>query len=236
MEEPYDEIMEEVEVELPPETLPLSDDEQRVLELYSKLQQLQLEIAIINAQYRHDIHPTTNADSPEETERAQQALLDARAQYAVLNDMAEFVMMANPIIKAVHDGKDKTPIERDLLPYIERRDNGAITAAQVHQETWDLRSDLTQVQSDTIQACRRNMKLTAELFTLAEELKEKRAIHAKSKTTIAELQTLEDELKHSKQRWRAMKGVASGIVAESGVDWVSNDELRYVVLEPEDED
>lgn len=166
-------------------------------------------------------------------------------------------MMANPIIKAVHDGKDKTPIERlvygsshhhatlfpgltrpyrDLLPYIERRDNGAITAAQVHQETWDLRSDLTQVQSDTIQACRRNIKLTAELFSLAEELKEKRAIHTTSRTTIAELQTLEDELKHSKQRWRAMKGVASGIVAESGVDWVSNDELRYVVLEPEDED
>lgn len=55
MEEPYDEIMEEVEVELPPETLLLSDDEQRVLELYSKLQQLQLEIAIINAQSRQDI-------------------------------------------------------------------------------------------------------------------------------------------------------------------------------------
>lgn len=55
MEEVFDEIMEEVEAVEPPESLPLSDDEQRVLELYSRLQQLQLEIAIINVQSRQDI-------------------------------------------------------------------------------------------------------------------------------------------------------------------------------------
>jgi hypothetical protein len=45
---PLDEQMEDVEEKV--ESLPLSADERRVLELYDRLQQLQLEIAIIKAQ------------------------------------------------------------------------------------------------------------------------------------------------------------------------------------------
>lgn len=48
MDEPQDEQMGEVEEKV--ETLPLSADERRVLELYDRYQQLQLEIAIMKAQ------------------------------------------------------------------------------------------------------------------------------------------------------------------------------------------
>lgn len=47
-----DERMDEAEDSREPQ-LPLSEDERRVLELYDKLQQLQLEIAILNAQKSH---------------------------------------------------------------------------------------------------------------------------------------------------------------------------------------
>lgn len=50
-----DEEMQDVLAPQPDETLPLSDDEQRVLELYDQLKQLQMEIAIINAQARPEI-------------------------------------------------------------------------------------------------------------------------------------------------------------------------------------
>ena len=43
---------------------------------------------------------------------AQNALLGARAKYRLRNDAIDYVMMANPIIKAVHNGKNSTPIER----------------------------------------------------------------------------------------------------------------------------
>ena len=48
MDDSQDEQMEDVEEKV--EALPLSVDERRVLELYDKLQHLQLEIAIIKAQ------------------------------------------------------------------------------------------------------------------------------------------------------------------------------------------
>ena len=51
MDEPEDQVMNEPGGK--DSYLPLSDDEERVLELYGKLQQLRLEIAVINAQRMH---------------------------------------------------------------------------------------------------------------------------------------------------------------------------------------
>lgn len=50
---------------------------------------------------------------------------------------------------------------------------------------------------------------------------------------VAEIKTLEERLRASKQRWRVIKATAAGIVAGSGVDWVADEELRDVVLDPE---
>lgn len=46
---------------------------------------------------------------------------------------------------------------------------------------------------------------------------------------------LQGELKASRQRWKVMKGTASAVVAGSGVDWARDDELREMVLDPEEE-
>jgi hypothetical protein len=51
MDAPHDEAMTE-KIEETETRLPLSDDEQRALELYDRLQELRLEIAIINAQQK----------------------------------------------------------------------------------------------------------------------------------------------------------------------------------------
>ncbi|PNP42574.1 hypothetical protein TGAMA5MH_05315 [Trichoderma gamsii] len=90
--------------------LPLSEDETRVLELYDKLQELRLEIAIINAQ-----QAGRNYDDESNIAEAQDALLTARARYRLRNDAIESVMMANPILKAVHNGTQASPIERHVL-------------------------------------------------------------------------------------------------------------------------
>ncbi|KAG5978127.1 hypothetical protein E4U55_006369, partial [Claviceps digitariae] len=90
--------------------LPLSEDEQRVLQLYDQLQQLRLEIAIINAQsvYR----PVPSRDASKVSEQTQRDVLDARANFRLRNDVVESVMTANPILKAVHNGTNATPAER----------------------------------------------------------------------------------------------------------------------------
>lgn len=92
------------------------------------------------------------------------------------------------------------------------------------------------MQSETIRACRRNITLTSELLALAGELKEKKAVDMDDAAVAMRLESLEADLKRSRRGWRLVKGVASAVVAGSGVDWTSDETLRDMVLEPEDED
>ncbi|KAM0483028.1 hypothetical protein ACHAPX_002473 [Trichoderma viride] len=211
--------------------LPLSEDETRVLELYDKLQELRLEIAIINAQ-----QAGRNYDDESNITEAQDALLTARARYRLRNDAIESVMMANPILKAVHNGTQASPIERDLFPYVQERDETSISVAQHADSMTKLRDDLTDVQVQSIRVCRQNMELTSELFALAEQAKQKKAVRVDDPRVQQEIEKLTREVKTSRQRWRVMKGVASGVVAGSGVDWAKDEDLRNIVLDPEDED
>ncbi|PTB64489.1 hypothetical protein BBK36DRAFT_169649 [Trichoderma citrinoviride] len=207
--------------------LPLSEDETKVLELYDRLQELRLEIAIINAQ---------QADDDEDVTAAQNALLTARARYRLRNDAIEAVMVANPILKAVHSGTQANPIERDLFPYIQQRDETSISVAKHADSMTKLRRDLTSVQVQSIRVCRDNVKLTAQVFELAEQAKQRKAVRLDNPDVQREMDKLTREVKASRQRWKVMKGVASGIVAGSGVDWAADEELRNIVLDPEDED
>ncbi|PNP53984.1 hypothetical protein THARTR1_05671 [Trichoderma harzianum] len=219
--------------------LPLSEDETRVLELYDKLQELRLEIAIINAQ-----------------QAGKNALLTARARYRLRNDAIEAVMVANPILKAVHSGTQASPIERhvsselsptvvpppadpvrrDLFPYVQERDETSISVAKHAESRTRLRRDLTSVQVQSIRMCRENVKLTEQLFELAEQAKQKKAIRLDNPEVQRGMAKLTREVKSSRQRWKVMKGVASGIIAGSGVDWAGDEDLRNIVLDPEDED
>lgn len=49
-----------------------------------------------------------------------------------------------------------------------------------------------------------------------------------------EIATLEHQVRASRQRWRVMKGAASAIVAGSGIEWVRDERLRDLVLDPPD--
>ncbi|KAK6452362.1 hypothetical protein FP744_10008613 [Trichoderma asperellum] len=187
--------------------LPLSEDETRVLELYDKLQELRLEIAILNAQ-----QAGRNYDESNITE-AQDALLTARARYRLRNDAIE-----------------------DLFPYVQERDETSISVAQHAESVAKLRDDLTKVQVQSLRVCRENMELTSELFALAEQAKQKKAVRVDDPRVQQEMEKLTREVKTSRQRWRVMKGVASGVVAGSGVDWAKDEDLRNIVLDPEDED
>ncbi|RTE69307.1 hypothetical protein BHE90_016312 [Fusarium euwallaceae] len=215
--------------------LPISEDEEKILALYDRIQELRLEIAIINAQRSHQPDEPSSF-TPEETRRAQLELLESRAKYVLRNEVIDAVVMANPILKAVHGGPEAAPVERELLPYVERRDEASIAVAEEAAKTGRVWDELTSTQSNTLLVSRENVTSTAELFELAEEAKQKKRIPPNNTKMMQEQAKLEAELKTSKQRWRVMKGVASGIIAGSGIDWARDDELRDVVLDPETEE
>ncbi|KAL6869890.1 hypothetical protein ACO1O0_001222 [Amphichorda felina] len=256
MDAPHDEPMpDDIEIEESESRLPLSDDEQRALELYDRLQELRLEIAIINAQQSHQAGKlphtlrmpavlvlTRNADdageemTPEEATAARNNLLETRAKYLLRNQVIDSVLSANPILKAVHNGTEASPVERDLLPYIQQRDEAAIDVAKLASATGELRGQATRAQSEALRATRQNVTLAAEVMDLVAQIKEKKSGYMRDEKTQQGIQRLEDELKSSRQRWRIMKGITGGVVAGSGVDWARDETLRDLVLDPEDDD
>ena len=50
--------------------------------------------------------------TPEEADSARKELLEARAMYQLRNQVIERVLSADPILKAVHDGTEASPVER----------------------------------------------------------------------------------------------------------------------------
>ncbi|KAM5380165.1 hypothetical protein ACJZ2D_003616 [Fusarium nematophilum] len=215
--------------------LPISEDEEKILALYDQLQSLRLEIAIINAQRSHQPDESSSF-TPEETQKAQSELLETRAKYVLRNDVIEAVVVANPILKAVHAGTEAPATERELFPYVAQRDEASISVAKQAAEAGKVWDELTSVQSHTMRISRQNVASTAELFELAEEVKRKKRIPSSNLKMLQEQEKLEATVKISKQRWRVMKGVASGIIAGSGIDWARDDELRDAVLDPETEE
>ncbi|KAH8161514.1 hypothetical protein CIB48_g6734 [Xylaria polymorpha] len=211
----------------------LSDREKQVLELYDKLQQLQLEIALLNAQKKY-VPDTT---SERTIEQAQRELLDSRARYTLRNEVVANVVSANPILQAVHNGTKASPIERDLLPLLTDRDAASISLASQNTEYHSLLSDLTDVESRSLRLSRENIALAGRLLDLAKQTDQGKAGLLSSNSDHAiEIADLEAEVKGSRRRWRVLKGTASAIVAGSGVDWARDTELRNIVLDPAEEE
>ncbi|KAI1268765.1 centromere protein H (CENP-H)-domain-containing protein [Xylariaceae sp. FL1019] len=217
-----------------PTPLLLSNTEKGVLELYDKLEQLHLQIALLKAQ--KNISPT-DATPGRTTEFAQKELVDSRARYVLRNEVAGNVLCANPIMQAVHNGTKASPIERDLLPLLTARDTASTELASRSREYDSLLSELTDIESRSLRMNRENVTLAARLLDLANEAqRRKTGLTAEDSEYGGEIAELEADVKASRQRWRVLKATASGIVAGSGVDWARDDGLRDIVLDPPDDD
>ena len=55
---------------------------------------------------------TAEGGSQDPIDAAREGLLDSRARYVLRSDAAEAVVVANPIMQAVHGGTNASPIER----------------------------------------------------------------------------------------------------------------------------
>ena len=143
----------EPELANPSRRLLLAPDEQRVLDLYDRLQALRLELALAREYLAYEPSPdaatgaaaskisaggaaaaaavpehhmadddndndsdsddadATRSEAANALKAAQDKLLESRARYMLVRNVVESVMMAGPIVKAVHSGSNTSPIE-----------------------------------------------------------------------------------------------------------------------------
>ncbi|CRK11164.1 hypothetical protein HYQ45_005776 [Verticillium longisporum] len=225
--------------ELPP--LRLSPDEQQVLTLYDQLGDLELKVALLKAQTAYI--PDTAPEAEASLEAAQSAASAAKATYLLRNTITDAVLTANPTLQAVHSSTRATPIESDLLPSVRARDAASATLARNATSLRDTLDALAATRAGALAAGRRNAELAQEVLRLAEEAARRRGGGSGPKGSGGEddearreTQLLRAGLKASRQKWKVMKGTASAIVVGSGVDWVGDEGLRWMVLDPEGEE
>ncbi|KFY05063.1 hypothetical protein O988_00294 [Pseudogymnoascus sp. VKM F-3808] len=215
--------------------LQLSELERQILDLYDRLEELQLEIGLLSAPEATQ-DASTEEVTDEDIQAEQQALLEAKARYALKNSIAEDILVANPILKAVHAGPNASPIERDLLPLIQQRDDASTELAATAAQVLAARDALTAVEAERVVLARSNTELASKMVGLAEQVEGQKKGDIKDPEMRAKIEEMEREVRKSRQRWRLMKGVASGVVAGSGMDWARDEKLRALVLEEDSEE
>lgn len=176
-------------------------------------------------------------DDAEEVEEARNQLLEAMSLYTLRNGVVNNVLITNPLLKGIHGSTAASPIEQDILPWVQARDAASRDVAAQSAAARQALAQLTDAESEVLRASRRNRGLAAEVLRLAREADRSGAGSAGAEgggdAAEAQVAQLEKRLAASRQKWRVMKGTASGIVAGSGVDWAADPALRDVVLDPE---
>ncbi|TGO24216.1 hypothetical protein BPAE_0108g00090 [Botrytis paeoniae] len=209
---------------------PLSEQEKRILEVYDKLEELQVEIALLKAQ------GVISSEEQEEVtdeviQKAEKDLLESKANYSLRSEIIENVIIANPILKAVHAGSNASVIEQDLLPLIEKRDAMSENLAQISSKIQSSREELMRESNENIITGRKNIELATEMLALAEEANSQGKENIQDPNIRAQLDELEGAMKNSRQRWRIMKNTASAVIVGSGIDWARDSKLLEIVLD-----
>jgi len=159
--------------------------------------------------------------------------LEAKAHYTLRNNITESVLIANPILKAVHASLNASAIERDLLPLIQERDALSVSLTERSSKVLSTVEQLTKVEAEHVRTAQRNKELATTMMELAEEANTQRKEDITDPVLREQLDELQEALKVGRQRWRIMKGTASAVVAGSGIDWAREKALRELVLEDE---
>ncbi|PBP28302.1 hypothetical protein BUE80_DR000640 [Diplocarpon rosae] len=236
------EEMEGVEMTEEPQLPLLTDDERRVLNVYDRLDELQLEIALLKAQGVLSKGQLEEA-SEENIAAAEQDLLKAKSLYLLRGNVIQSVLVATPILKAIHAGNKATVIEqpsvlmnsRDLLPLIQKRDQLSIKLTALSTQVRTARNELTNLEAENVKIARTNAELATKMLALIEDANTKRTEEIEDSKLRSQLGDLQNKMKLSRRRWRIIKGTASATIAGSGIDWARDPELLDIVLDNDGE-
>ncbi|KAH6854368.1 centromere protein H (CENP-H)-domain-containing protein [Chaetomium sp. MPI-CAGE-AT-0009] len=220
---------------IPEPSLIITEAEARVLALYDQLQQLQLELALLRSQRGHHASEDGSPQvSGHDWAGKQTRLLEAKATLALRNNAVESVAAVQPTLNAAHQATQASVVEGDLLPTIQRRDVAAVKAAAICADLQTARGSLANLEVESLRVSQRNTELATEALQLAERIHDQNPESVGSGPFKGDIGILESKADLSRRRWKVMKGAASAIVAGSGIDWVRDERLRDLVLDPPD--
>ncbi|CCC04855.1 hypothetical protein SMACR_04224 [Sordaria macrospora] len=213
----------------------LSETEEEALALYDRLQELRIQIGLLQAQQDHsNPQSPTSFTGHTQVDEARTELLEAKAALELRDYVFESAIVVRPILRAVHGGTQASPVERDILPLIQRRDQVSAKAAQQASASYEVRDRMLTLELNRIRVGQQNATLASELLRLSKTTGATDVEVDGATKLQRQLDKTKGELQVSRQRWKTIKGATSVLVAGSGVDWVRDERLRGLVLDPPD--
>ncbi|KAF7596461.1 hypothetical protein BBP40_001768 [Aspergillus hancockii] len=213
----------------PNDTVPFSDREALILQLYHQIQEQELEKALLE----QDSDLFSGDDAEEQLAIAERELLEARATYTVRRKAVGAVLMTDPTLRAVHL-KATYPPEQALLRLINRRDVLSLAHENLNAALNSTLKKLSNLEVENLHLHQSNKALVRELLDLTkndESWKEE----LEDMDIKTQLEQVKADHQKSKAKWETMKSITSAIVVGSGIDWADDEELAALVLDESDD-
>jgi hypothetical protein len=187
------------------------------------------------AHLHEDISELSDGELYEQIVAAEREVLDARTKHSLRNQIIQNVLIADPILKAVHAGSIATELETRLLPSINERDVISMVHNTLATKLHATNSKLATLEQENVAANARNKDLAREMLDLANDLKAEKVEEVQDARLKAQLQKLDEDVRKVRREWRVLKSLAAGVVAGSGMDWAKDPKLLELVMDEEDE-
>ncbi|KAF2712486.1 hypothetical protein K504DRAFT_499578 [Pleomassaria siparia CBS 279.74] len=222
-----------------------SDTEKLALDLYDQLRELELQRSLLQAQeggtYRlHAAHvPNVSALSDDVLEEqlmvAEREAMEAKAEYELRNRISHNVLVMDPVLKAVHGGESAEYAEKRILPLIGENDVVSMLHGTLAERLAYLTHALSDAERGNLAAKTKNNELSQTLLALAEEVKAQSIEDIESPRLRNQVESIEKEVKELRRRSKTLKGLISGAIVGSGINWAEDEELCELVLDDEDD-
>ncbi|TQS37149.1 hypothetical protein Golomagni_02387 [Golovinomyces magnicellulatus] len=223
----------------------LTEEENRILDLYDRLNDIQSECALLKAKITLPgklemklsfVCLLTFSDQPAsasefEITTAQDALLKAKATFHIRCKVTESAIIADPVISAVHAGTDRSFHQQNLISLLKKRDELSLSLIQLSRRESDSLEKLRLLETENMLIARMNTELTSTMLRLVETSNSRITEANQSSQSLQELEKIKQELRLSRQKWKTIKAIVSGAIVGSGIDWARDPKLLQIVLD-----
>ncbi|KAF1921196.1 centromere protein H (CENP-H)-domain-containing protein, partial [Ampelomyces quisqualis] len=204
-----------------------SDSEQRALQLYYQLRELELEHTLLQAQ-------TPDEQLQAQLITAEREAMEAKAEYELRNNISHNVLVMDPVLKAVHGGERTSHAEKRILPMMTEHDTVSMLHGSLAARLVAVQKTVGTTAQANMVARRKNRELAATMLALAEEIKVQTAKDIDDARLREQVGAVEQQVKDSRRRMKVLKGLLSAMVVGSGINWAADEQLVELVLDDVD--
>jgi hypothetical protein len=124
---------------------------------------------------------------------------------------------------------------RRILPIVTESDVVSMLHGSLASRLTSTMLTLSATEQGNVDANERNRELSKTLLALAEEARAQSTQDVEDLQLREKVKSVDKNVKDSKRRLQTLKGILSGMIVGSGINWAEDEVLRELVMDDEDD-